>query len=196
MALPFISKTDLDNYLGYTTDVDKSGIAIDAACDITRKVSGQSLDFVANDVVVLDSEGQESLLLPEMPVYSVASVVDQNNRTLVEGTDYEFDSEAGYLQTKRRGSKFAIGRKVYTVTYTHGYVSDAGVVGLPADVIEWPSALRMVALQLATRIYDQGIVSSESVGGVSMSYAAPEALVLSDRERSLLEAVVGVGRRR
>lgn len=151
---------------------------------------------MAGDVVALDSEGTDTLLLPEMPVYSVASVVGPGSYALVLGTDYVLDKESGTLRTKTLTSRFLKGRQIYTVTYTHGYVSDDSVPGLPSDVIEWPSALRMVTLQLASRIYDQGIVSSESVGGVSMSYATAEAPVLTDRERSLLEKSVGVGRRR
>lgn len=196
MAVPFISIADLQEYLGLTADVERARIALDAACDTVKKISEQSLDFVADDVVVLDSEGTDSLLLPEMPVYEVSSVVGPGAYSLVLGTDYVVDRESGTVQTKRLTSKFLKGRQIYTVTYTHGYVSDASVPGLPSDVIEWPSALRMVTLQLASRIYDQGIASSESVGGVSISFAAPEAPVLTDRERSLLEKSIGVGRRR
>lgn len=196
MALPFISIVDLQNYLGLTVDQDRAKIALDAAVDIVKKVSEQSLEFVADDVVVLDSDGTDTLLLPEMPVYGVSSVVGPGAYTLVLDTDYVLDRESGSLRTKSLTSKFLKGRQIYTVTYTHGYVTDDSVPGLPADVIEWPSALRMVTLQVASRIYDQGIVSSESVGGVSMSFAAPEAPVLTDRERSLLERSIGVGRRR
>lgn len=196
MVLPFISNDDLTDYLGMTLIVDKANIALDAACDSVKKIVGQSLDFVADDVAVLDSEGGEVLLLPELPAYSITSLVGPGGIALTEGTHFHFDIEMGAIQTSKQGSVFLKGRKNYTVTYSHGYVSDPDVVGLPPNVLTWPSALRIVALQLAARIYDQGIVSSESVGGVSMSYAAPEAIVLTDRERSLLERVVGVGRRR
>lgn len=196
MSLPFISNTDLENYLGLTTDVDKAAIAADSACDIIRKTLDQALDFVADDEVLLDSEGLDYLLLPELPVYSVSSLTGPGGSELVQGTAFVLDRESGSLRTKNLTSRFLKGRQIYTAVYTHGYVSDADAPGLPADAIEWPSSLRMVALQLASRIYDQGIVSSESVGGVSMSYAAAESMVLTDRERSLLERAVGVGRRR
>lgn len=196
MSLPFISNADLENYLGLTTDVDKAAIAADTACDVIRKTLDQNMDFVADDEVVLDSEGLDFLLLPEMPVYSVTSLTGPGGSELTQGTTFVLDKESGSLRTKNFGSKFLKGRQIYTAVYTHGYVSDAAAPGLPADVVEWPSSMRMVALQLASRIYDQGIVSSESVGGVSMSYAAPESIVLTDRERSMLERAVGVGRRR
>lgn len=196
MAHPFVSIVDLEEYLGYTVDTDKAKIALDSACEILRTVCSQDLDFVADDVVILDSDGSDTLLLPELPVYEVASVVGPGSITLVEGTDYVVYPEDGLIRTKSHYSTFQRSRGDYTVTYTHGYVSDSTVPGLPANVIEWPSSVRIVALQLATRIYDQGIVSSESVGGVSMSYAAPESIVLTDRERSLVEKATGVGRRR
>lgn len=202
MALPFISTTDLDNYLGRTIDPDKGAIAVDSACDLLCKVSAQSLYFVADDVVALDSDGTEILLLPEMPVYSVSSVsqrVDEdplNDIVLVDRYDYWFDEEEGAIVTSKIGSKFLPGRQLYSVTYSHGYVSDSAGPGLPANVQEWPSALRMLALQVASRIYDQQLVQQETVGSYVSIYSAREAPVLTDRERSLLARIVDVGRRR
>lgn len=195
MSAPFISSEDLSDYLGYEVDPDKAAISVDTACDVVRKTVEQDLSYAAGDEVLLDSEGTDTLLLPESPVYSVSSVV-VGGVTLTAGTHYVLDREQGSIRTKSYGQVFLKGRQVYTVVYTHGYVSDDSEIGLPADVQTWPSAIRMVALQLATRIYDQGIVSQETVGGVSMSYATPEAIVLTARERSLLEKSAGVGRRR
>lgn len=192
----FITRGELQIMLGYDLEDDKADIAVHAACDAIRQTVGQSLNFVEDDVAVLDSDGMDTLLLPELPVYSVTSLVGPGGSALTEGTNFVLDTEAGLLQTKSLTSKFLKGRQIYTVTYSHGYVQDSSAAGLPSGVLEWPYSLKLLALQLASRIYDQGIVSSESVGGVSMSYAAPEAIVLTDRERSLLEKAVGVGRRR
>ncbi len=98
---------------------------------------------------------------------------------LTLGTQYVFDKEMGALRTKSEELNFLKGRQIYSVTYSHGYVSNNA--SLPG-VLVWPSSLRLVALQLASRIYAQGQVSSESVGGVSMSYSAPEGGLLTDRE--------------
>lgn len=206
MAIPFISSTDLENYLGYTVDPDKALIALDASCDNIRKTVEQDLDFVADDEVTLDGTGQDYLLLPEMPIYSVSSVIQHHpfssDIALAEGTDWVLDKEDGTLKsaflsvyTSPR-SQFTLGRQNYTVTYSHGYVTDSSVPGLPADVQEWPSSLRLVALQLATRIYEQGIVASETVGSVSASYSVVEGILVSAGERDILEKVVGIGRRR
>lgn len=194
MAVPFISQADLETYLGRDTDPDKAKIALDTACDVIRKVAEQNLDYIEDDEAVLDNvEGRDSLLLPESPVYEVSSLAGPTG-TMTAGVDYIFDKEMGALKTKRAGRNFLKGRQLYTATYTHGYASDTA--GKHADTQVWPSSLRMVALQLASRIYDQGIVSSESVGGVSFSYAAPEAIMLTALERDLVEKVVGLGRNR
>lgn len=191
---PFISATDLMEYLEHAVDNDKAAIAVDAACDIIRDESDQSLDFLEDEEVFLDSEGTDVILLPEMPAISVASVVGPGDITLVEGTDWSFDEESGSITTMRRDYKFLPGRKLYTVVYTHGYTGD--LAGKPPGTQLWPSSLRMLTLQIAARIYSQGIVSQESYAGFSATYSASEAITLTDRERTLLEKCVGVGRRR
>lgn len=194
MAVPFISTTDLGNYLGHAIEPDKGAIAVDSACDMCRRLADQFLYYIEDDVVELDSEGTDVLLLPEMPVYEVSSVIGPGEIALVVGTDYEFDKESGAITTVRRDYKFLKGRKIYTAIYTHGYTDDA--TGKHADVELWPSALRMLALHLASRIYTQQLVKAETIGGYSATYSTDESIVLTDRERSLLEKVVGVGRRR
>jgi hypothetical protein len=191
---PFISSTDLSDYLERTLDSEKAVIAVDSACQSLRNTINQSLDFKQNDVVALDSEGTETILLPELPVIGVTSVVGPGELTLVEGTDFVVDKKLGAIRTKQRGYRFLRGRQLYTVTYSHGFTDD--LTGKPAGTQLWPSSLRILALTLATRIYDQTIVRQESVGGSQTIYSAPESLGLSDRERNLLESVVGIGRRR
>lgn len=196
MAVTFISTAELADYLRYTLDSDMATLAVESACDVLRQIAEQDFDYVEDDEVVLDSDGGNSLLLPEMPVWSVTSVVGPG-ATLVEGTNFVLDKEAGCLRTKTWGSNFLKGRQIYTVTYTRGYVESADVPDPnPLGIKDYPRTLKLLALHLAARIYDQGIVSSESVGGASMSYAVAESISLSDRERDMLEKVVGVGRRR
>lgn len=195
MNEPFISHTDLEEYLERALDHDKAVIAVDSACQSLRDTINQALDFVQDDEVALDSEGTETILLPERPVIEVTSVVGPGALALTEGTDFVVDKKLGAIRTKTRGYRFLRGRQVYTVTYSHGY-TNAVTGGMPADTPLWPSSLRVLALTLATRIYDQMHVRQESVGGSQTIYAAPESLGLSDRERNLLESIVGIGRRR
>lgn len=192
-GLPFISQIDLETYLGAALDDDRSAIAVDSACQILRDAAGQQIDFVADDVVLLDSDGGDTLLLPELPVVSISSVTGPGGFALVDGIDYVFDKETSALVTKARGARFLRGRQVYAVTYSHGFVT---VADTPAGAVAYPSSLRALALTLAARIYDQQLASSESVGGSSITYSVPEALSLSPQEQEILRKVIGVGRRR
>jgi hypothetical protein len=67
-----------------------------------------------------------------------------------------------------------MGRQNVTVTYDHGYLD----ADLPRDV-------RMVALSVASRIAVQGVAVEESIGAVSIKYAAP-ALELTPNELRVL----------
>lgn len=199
MADLFISATDLTEYLGRSVDPDKAAIAIDSACDVIRKESNQELNYVADDSVVLDGDGTDVLLLPEMPAYAAVSVTFDKSGdaeyVMVENTDWAFDKEMGAITTLNRDYKFLNGRKLYTVVYSHGYVATPPDPN-PLGIKDWPSALRMLALQVAARIYDQQLVQQETVGSYVSIYSAREAPVLTDRERSLLARIADVGRRR
>lgn len=184
MADAFITAQELEDYLGYTLDSTRATVAVDSACEVLRAEAEQTFNLVADETVYLDSDGTDFLILPEAPVTEVASVTIRGSGTvLVENTHYIVDLPAAMIYTKSEAQTFLKGRQAYEVVYSHGY-----------DTGEFPKSLTLLALHLAARIYDQGIVSSESVGGVSMSYAAPESIVLTDRERSLLTKAVGVGR--
>ena len=182
MGTPFISGEDLDTYRRETGDPDMNVIAIDAACDIVREHVSQAVDPVADDQVALDSEGTDTILLPELPVVSVASVVGPGGVPLGLGTDYVVDKEMGAIRTKRRGRRFLAGRQAYVVTYTHGWT-------------EVPASVRAVALTLAARIYDQGIVQEEGVGGYTVRYAGEGSIGLTPGEARVL-AKHDPGRRR
>lgn len=169
MADPFISPTDLVNYLGRGTVSDPGMlIATDAACDTVRSIAEQTFNQ-ATSTVVLDGTGTDALLLPELPV-SAAGTVTVAGGTV---TDYVLNSRIGVLVRKRAGTDvdysnayrtltWPAGRQNIAVTYVHGY-ADAD---LPRDV-------RMVALAIASRLVVQGVASEESNGPVSVKYAAP-----------------------
>lgn len=181
MPDPFLSAADLTAYRKGPVEDDLAAIALDSACQIVRDHVSQAVDAVVDDTVVLDSEGTDTLLLPELPVTAVTSVAGPLAAPLNEGTDYFVDLEAGALRT-RRGLHFLPGRALYTVVYSHGWTTV-------------PSSVRVVALNLAARIYDQQLVRQESVGGYQAVYAAEEAITLTRGERAIL-AKHDPGRRR
>lgn len=196
MPDPFIDIDDLAAYRKRSMDqADALGLmAIAAACDEIRRVAEQSLDYAEEEDVALDSLGTDTILLPELPVHDVTLFVGPGGIELEEGVDYVLDREMGALCTKRFGRRWLPGRQAYTVDYSHGYL-DASESGLE-DVPLFPPALKALAVTVASRFYDQQGVSQESVGGYQAIYGSPEALTLTARERSLLEKILGPGRRR
>lgn len=168
MASPFISRVDLGDYLGRDlTDDARALQAIDSACDMIRSATGQRIDRVENETILLDGNGTDTILLPELPVVSVSSVLVADQPY----TWWVLTSE-GVLRTKN-GRWWLPGRGIVAVTYTHGYDE------VPAD-------LRMLALTLAARIYEQQLVKQESVGGYTATYSAEESLGFSKRERDII----------
>ena len=166
MPDPFISPTDLVNYLGRGTASDPGMIiATDAACDTVRTIAEQTFN-AATSTVTLDGTGTDALLLPELPVSAAGTV------TVAGGTVTDFvlngngilfrkasDTDVDYTDAYRTLT-WPVGRQNITVTYEHGF-ADAD---LPRDV-------RMVALAIASRLVVQGVATEETIGDVRMKYA-------------------------
>lgn len=149
--------------LGRTEDDPKLLGALRAA---TRRFRGQvhhPVTYVADDVVVLDGNGRESLLLPVWPVTAVASVV-LDGITLVEGTDYDW-SDAGIL--RRLGClRWPDRLRCLTVIYSHGWV---GLDEVPGDIQD-------VVLERAEAAFTIPVgVQSKAVGGQSVTFGAQAA---------------------
>ena len=187
MADPFITVDELSDFRQREVNSfdPLAIIAVEAACDVIRAEAGQALDLVTDDVIQVNTDGEtDCILLPEGPVVDVTEVLDPNDNVLEEDTDYVVDLELGAVWKKSTRTNFARARQGYTITYSHGYDTD-----------EFPPALKALALTVAARIYDQGPVSQETVGGVMQIYSAGEALSLTKNEKSLLEMLVGVAHR-
>jgi len=132
----------------------------------SRRFRGQvhhQVTFVADDVVVLDGNGRESLLLPVWPVTAVTSVV-LDGTTLTEGTDYSW-SDAGIL--RRLGCLFWPDRlRCLQVTYSHGW---NGLANIPGDIQE-------AVLERAEASFNIPVgVQSKAVGGQSVTFGAQAA---------------------
>lgn len=167
---PFVTTTDLGTYLGRDlSDDERAVIALHAASDIVRSEAGQDLTEAADDIVVLDGTGTDALLLPQLPVTAVSLVTIDDTPF----TDYTLANNGVLFCTA--GSYWTKGRQNIAVTYDHGFTT-----------AEFPRDLRMVALNLAARVYDQQIVSQESVGAYSVTFAVADAIGLSDNERRIV----------
>lgn len=173
---PFITEAELTTYLGRNvTAEDLATLAVGAASDLIRNAVGARLDNVEDDIILVDGSGTDTILLPELPVTEVTEVnyvtPDTDPELLDPAEDYLVDLRNGALVT--RGGTWLEARGNYEVTYSHGYTD------IPAD-------LRVLALTVAARIYDQGIVKQESVGGYSATFSSPESMALTARELNLV----------
>ena len=170
MADPFITTTDLGDYIGIDVSADAGAlIAIDAACDICRDVADQTFNL-GTATVTLDGTGTDMLLLPRLPVVSAGTV----NVSGTAVTDYAVDSDRGVLVRTTSPCVWTAGRQNVEVTYVHGYPD--------ADL---PRSVRMVALTIASRLVIQGVAQYETVGDVQMRYGV-NATDLTDGERRIL----------
>lgn len=183
MPDPFISPTDLVNYLGRGTATDPGMvIAVDAACDTVRGEAEQDFN-AATRTFVLDGTGTDVLLLPQSPVSAAGTV-------LVNGAAVS-DYVVG--QPNRLIRKITVGLTPdwWTMPYYPGRVWPVGRqnIQVTADVgyteIDLPRDVRMVALSLASRLVVQGPALEETVGNVRVKYAAP-AGELTTGERRIL----------
>lgn len=175
---PFISSADLSAYLSNSQlDSLLAQIALDAACEAVRGYCDQNLETTTETALFLDGLGSKQLRLPAFPVVTLTELVvyagrdDASPTTLVENTDYVLNYRTGVL-TRIDGELFPNAPQSVKATFTYG-----------SDTV--PSDARLVALQVAARIYDIGMVANETVGGVSTTYAATGGQLTLDEKRAL-----------
>ena len=142
--------------------------AIGEATEAIRNYCHQYIELVTDDEITLDCAGGTKLFLPELPVVSVAEVIE-DDETLTVDDDYKL-GQHGILH--RVSCDWEAGIQIITVTYTHGY--DA-YDSLPDDIVA-------VATRAAARVFQVGLrasdtdgvpgVSAKSLGDYSVSYAS------------------------
>jgi hypothetical protein len=148
MAIPFCTMQDVADFLQLEVDEPACARAINEATAAIQNYCHQLLYLVTGDVVTLDvATAWAKLFLPELPVISVATVVE-DGETLVVDDDYKL-GQWGILH--RVGQNWAEGIQIVTVTYTHGYET------IPDDVVA-------VCTRAAARAYQAGLLSADSAG--------------------------------
>jgi hypothetical protein len=190
MPAPFISRDDLADHLHMAAgslETDEAALqAVDAACDWLRDLTGQTFNYVTDDVVLMDGTGTDALLLPELPVEEVSSVVVTGEEEFTELTYTLHDSgilmrawetNEGFVNPLPYAACWPKGRNNVEVTYTHGYSDDV-----------FPRSLRMLAVRLAAGFYQApaGGVTFESLGQHSVRYAEGGPTALSTTEQLIV----------
>lgn len=168
----FCMVSDVENMLQIQiTDADQTSScerAITEATAAIKNYCNQYLERVIEEEITLDIWAPRwNLVLPEMPVISVANVVEDGEE-LTEGSDEDYVL-ANYGQLIRRGARWAVGPQIVTVIYTHGYET------IPDDIVA-------VCARAASRVFQAGLraageegvpgVASKSLGDFSVSYSA------------------------
>lgn len=191
MADAFITTTELGDLIGKDLSSDDGAtLAVDMACEACRTVAEQ-LFTPLSETIALDGTGTDCLLLPERPVNAVGTVVvngvTKGSLDYVSTSDGKLFATSGTAQWTtwsngwcwiRGGTAYwPEGRQNVVVTYDHGYI-DGTVTVVPDDV-------RMVALQLASRIVIQGVAAAESVGQNTVRYGT-NATDLTNGEKAIL----------
>jgi len=150
------------------TDADKVTScerAITEATAAIRNYCHQYIELVSGDEITLDCAGGTRLFLPELPVVSVASVVEDDEALTVDD-DYKL-GQWGILHRVSRD--WEAGIQIVTITYTHGYAT------LPDDVVA-------VCARAAGRVFQVGLrsddtdgvpgVAAKGLGDFSVSYTS------------------------
>lgn len=137
-------------------------LMLDIASGMVRDFLQLNLSPVANEVVLLDPIEGSFVLLPELPISSVSKVeiFDGTSWTELTTNQYTVSRRIGMIAgAPGVGIDFPTKPETWRVTYSHGYT-------------EMPSTIVGVTLALAARFYTapDGI-TSESIGGYSVSYA-------------------------
>lgn len=168
MALEsIISRADLGAYLRRDLSADDLAlIAINAASQIVRTRTRQTLSLVEDETFIYGIRSTPAdLLLPELPVVEIDEVrVDDE-------VELEWEvSENGILHLS--GATYA---STVEVDYSHGYET------VPDD-------LRLVALTVAARIYEQGTARQESTGSSSITFSVAASTDLSSGEKAICDS--------
>ena len=166
----FCTKQDVENLLQIKiSDDDKIAScqrAIGEATEAIRNYCHQHIELVTDDEITLDCAGGTRLFLPELPVVSVAEVIEDDEALTVDD-DYKL-GQWGILH--RVSCDWEAGIQIVTITYTHGYAAP-----LPDDIVA-------VATRAAGRVFQVGLrgadtdgvpgISAKSLGDFSVSYAS------------------------
>lgn len=184
---PFIDTEDLNLYLRKASTGNLGVIAVDSACQIVRDYIKQQVNYVEDDEILVSGDGTDCLFLPELPVWDVLSVHESDedgaNETELDGGPDFVLGDGGLLW--RRGGDWPDGKMNIRVTYTHGWSPTPPGSGDDFEAV--PPTLRMIALQVAARIYEQGLSSSLQVDEFTEEFLSDTGAALNASEKATLD---------
>lgn len=143
--------------------------ALEEITEVIKTYCRQAIEYQANDEASLDSNGSHRLVLPEHPVVSVASVVEDET-TLDVDDDYRLAGD-GLLYRMPVLTRWKTGPGIVVVTYTHGYET------IPNDLIGITTRAAARAFQAGLKSSaDGGVIgiTSKSLGDYAVSYGSEQ----------------------
>lgn len=194
--VPFISAQDLEDFTG--VDYSSSPVAVivlDSACQLIRDFLDNELNEVT-ETIYMNGTGKQSIVLPSPPVQEILEIFEietDDNPQLVEDEDYLVKAKTGIvyrinntgigilnqdgfqgLRPKNMRGAWPFGLLNIMIKYKHGFVSSGS-----GDF--FPSSLRIIALQIATRLLTmpkilKSPLKSESIGSYNYSIEDKTAL--------------------
>ena len=141
------------------TAIDHALLAVSQAI---RNTTEQTISLVEDDTIILNGNGRETMLLPQIPIVAVTQVTFTDRNAVVTDVTADiklYDAAAGIIfhPTPHWGCDdcFPWGVQNVTVTYTHGYAT------IPDD-------LKNVTILAAKHLVQQGLTAtnlqSQTVG--------------------------------
>jgi hypothetical protein len=144
---------DLEQLCGPQDDAAAAQSALDQATTAIQMATGQTL-IAMESRVLLDGEGADTLLLPELPVTDVATVRVEG----IELDEYDFEwSATGILRLTGWCRHFPRRMQSVDVTYSHGFDP------IPADLV-------LATAKIACRILAGGEVTGATIDGVPITH--------------------------
>lgn len=162
---------DLAAWLGVPDNDPKLLQALAAASSRFRGAVRHHVSLVADDQVVLDGNGKESLLLPAAPVTAITSL-KLDGAALAYGTDYEWSAD-GFL--RRVGDRWPDRLRCIEVVYSHGFEP------VPEDIAE------VVIDQARAQYTVRPGLTSMTVGGQSVGFGAQASIGVTSQWTTAVE---------
>jgi hypothetical protein len=197
MTVKLLAKPeDFAAALGVTYDPDDLAMAnaLAGASDLARRYCNRVFDY-ADDEILLDGSGTDTLVLPESPVYEVSAIEVTEWTNLDPDVLDEADfvvSRYGVLSRIDEGW-FCRGKANVAIAYSHGYTNpnDSPI----SDVDPLPADVQQAVMAIAARVHANAggqAVKSETIGTYSVEYAnaGSAAEIQATPEARCLEAYV------
>lgn len=174
MGVPFISEADLESYLkidATVLDSHLASIALDSGCTAVTDFCNQEILAVTGQVVRSPLQIRVNpgcIILPNFPITTFTSLTQDT--VVVDPLSYTLLGDEGLLMANS-GYSFSQ-TSYYVATYNYGYTAV-------------PATPRIVALQVAMRVYEFAMYREETIGPLQAAYAEG-AGQLTDSERDAL----------